>query len=113
MRGGTDRLEQDDEYLAGFVDGTSEGEPVTGGNMTDKERAEIDELRATVARLAVDVARLTGQGLQQYEVVKLGGLHVAMYVPRPCGWCIGWGHTARHERGGGNDGNTCKQRLTF
>ena len=58
--------------------------------MTDKERAEIDELRATVARLAVDVARLTGQGLQKYEVVKLGGLHDALYVPRPCGWCIGW-----------------------
>ena len=27
VRGDTDRLEQDDEYLAGFVDGMSEGEP--------------------------------------------------------------------------------------
>ena len=58
--------------------------------MTDEERAEIAELRAMVARLAADVARLTGQGLQRYEVVKLRGLHVASYVPRPCGWCNGW-----------------------
>ena len=58
--------------------------------MTDEVRAEVDELRAKVASLAANVARLTGQGLQQYEVVTLRGLHDAVYVPRPCAWCIGW-----------------------